>query len=561
MRYLNNAGVVFQLITCFLFLSPAFAVTPPQAAIATAHPLATRAGFEVLEHGGNAFDAAVAISAALAVVEPIGSGFGGGGFWLLHRISDGKETMIDGRERAPLAAHRDMYLDSDGNAVPDLSINGPKASGIPGLPAALVHIAKNYGRLPLTQTLAAAVRYAREGYTVGDRYRRLVGFRRDVMRQFPASTKIFLQNGETPEQGFILKQPDLAKTLQRVAQYGKSGFYDGITAERLVAGVRAAGGIWTKKDLADYRIKERQPIRSQYRGINITSAAPPSSGGVVLTEALNILAQYDLKRVDSAIRKHLVIEAMRRAYHDRALYLGDPDFVEIPIERLLNIDYAAGLAATIRFDAALPSSSLSKFGTDAAEESHNTTHFSVLDREGNRVAATLSINYPFGSGFVVPGTGVLLNDEMDDFVSHPNQPNVYGLVGSDSNRIAPGKRMLSSMTPTFLEDKNRVAIVGTPGGSRIISMVLLSVLDFEEGKKPNDWVRTPRYHHQYLPDVIEYEPGAFSLKEIKQLAKKGHHFKMSKRGYGNMQAVLWDKAASKIYVASDPRGEGEAQVR
>ena len=553
-------GVVFRLIGCFVFLSSAFAATPPHAAIATAHPLATRAGFEVLEQGGNAFDAAVAISAALAVVEPIGSGFGGGGFWLLHRVSDGKETMIDGRERAPLAAHRDMYLDSDGQVISKLSIDGPQSSGIPGLPAALVHIAENYGRLPMVQTLAAAVRYAREGYTVGARYRRLVGFRRDVMRQFPASAEIFLQKGNTPEPGFVLKQPDLAKTLQRVAQYGKAGFYDGITAERLVAGVRAAGGIWTKKDLADYRIKERQPIRSLYRGIKITSAAPPSSGGVVLTEALNILAQYDLKDMNSAIRKHLVIEAMRRAYHDRALYLGDPDFVEMPIERLLNPIYAAGLTATIRFDTALPSTSLSEHGTDAAEESHNTTHFSVLDREGNRVAATLSINYPFGSGFVVPGTGVLLNDEMDDFVSHPDQPNVYGLVGSDPNRIAPGKRMLSSMTPTFLEDKDRLAIVGTPGGSRIISMVLLSVLDFEEGKKPNDWVRTPRYHHQYLPDLIQYEPGAFSLQEIRQLARKGHHFKMSKRRYGNMQAVLWDKAESKVYAASDPRGEGEALV-
>ncbi len=532
----------------------------PQAAIASAHPLATMAGFEILQHGGNAFDAAVAVSAVLAVVEPVGSGLGGGGFWLLHRAKDGKRIMLDGRERAPLSARPDMYLDKEGGFDSTRSINGPLSAGIPGMPAALVYLAGQYGSLPLAQSLAPAIRYAREGFAVGDRYRRLMALRLEVVRRSPAAARIFLQHNNVPEPGFRLVQKDLADTLERLAAHGRGGFYTNETAKKLIEGVRAAGGIWELKDLAGYKVVERRPVEGIYRGIRVVSASPPSSGGVALIEALNILSGYDLSAMDEITRKHLIIEAMRRAYHDRALYLGDPDFVPMPLPRLLSAYYAAGLRSAIRFDGVLPSARLA--GYVAAEmEGENTTHFSILDREGNRVAATLSINLPFGSGFVPPGTGVLLNDEMDDFAAKQDVPNRYGLVGGEANAIAPGKRMLSSMTPTFLEDADRVAILGTPGGSRIISMVLLAALEFAAGRDPDAWVRLPRFHHQYLPDWVQYEPGGLTDDEIAGLKKLGHRFKPVSRRYGNMQAILWEKSSGKVMAASDPRGEGLSLVQ
>ena len=556
----NDPFRFFVFLLLFLAAHAAVAA-PPQAAIASAHPLATEAGFEVLHQGGNAFDAAVAVSAALAVVEPVGSGLGGGGFWLLYRAEDGKRVMLDGRERAPLSARRDMYLDKEGRFDSTRSINGPLSAGIPGMPAGLVHLAEQYGRLPLAQSLAPAIRYAREGFPIGERYRRLLAFRLDVVRRSPAAARVFLQQGDMPEAGFNLVQKHLADTLERLAARGRAGFYDGEAAKMLVEGVRAAGGIWNLKDLADYQVVERQPVEGIYRGIRITSASPPSSGGVVLIEALNILSGYDLSALDEVTRKHLIIEAMRRAYHDRALYLGDPDFVPMPLPRLLSAYYAAGLRSTIRLDSVLRSTRLAGYVAPAKAKGENTTHFSILDREGNRVAATLSINLPFGSGFVPPGTGVLLNDEMDDFASQHDVPNRYGLVGGDANAIAPGKRMLSSMTPTFLEDDRRVAILGTPGGSRIISMVLLAILEFAAGAGPDAWVQLPRFHHQYLPDRVQYEPGGLTDDDIAGLKKLGHRFKPVNRRYGNMQAILWEKSSGKVMAASDPRGEGLSLVQ
>ncbi|MGJ0490419.1 gamma-glutamyltransferase [Methylobacter sp.] len=530
-----------------------------KAAIASAHPLATEAGFEILNKGGNVFDAAVAVSAALAVVEPFGSGLGGGGFWLLHRASDGFETMIDGREKAPLAAHRDMFLDKNGKVVPRLSVDGALAAAIPGMPAALVHLSETYGRLPLAQSLAPAIRYARDGFAIGEIHRKLLKFRIDMMKKDPETARQFLDKGNVPEYKSILRQPDLANTLMQLADDGRDGFYDGDVAEKLVTSVRKAGGIWTLQDLADYQVIEREPVRGWYRGIKITSAAPPSAGGIVLIEALNILSGYDLKHADDITRKHLIAEAMRRAYHDRSLYLGDADFVDVPVRRLLNEDYAAGLRSSLRLDKALPSTMLSGDIQDASDGPH-TTHFSIIDAEGNRVAATLSVNYPFGAGMVAAGTGVVLNDEMDDFVSLPGAKNVYGLVGGLANAIAPGKRMLSSMTPAFLEDDKRIAVLGTPGGSRIISMVLLGALDFADGNGPDSWVRVPRFHHQFIPDVIEYEKEALTADEISNLSARGHQLKEARYRYGNMQAVMRDKATSTLTAASDPRGEGRASV-
>ncbi len=550
-------------LLCAIFLA-VFAACPEQAAaktaIASAHPLATDAGFEIIEKGGNVFDAAVAVSAVLAVVEPASSGLGGGGYWLLHRSGDGMETVIDGREKAPSAAHETMFSDKTGKVDPKLSLDGALAAAIPGLPAALAHLSEKYGRLPLSETLKPAIRHAKNGFAITERHRKMLTFRLDILKKNQAAASIFLSKGELPQPFSILKQPDLADTLTKLAESGREGFYEGELAGKLVAGVHRMGGIWTKNDLADYRVVERAPIKGSYQGITLTSAPPSSSGGIVLTETLNILSGFDLGHSKKVARIHWVTEAMRRAYHDRALYLGDPDFTAIPVGRLLSPDYAAGLSSTIRPDRALPSEFLSGDLPDPVQGQH-TTHFSIIDDSGNRVAATLSINRPFGAGIVAEGTGVVLNDEMDDFSAQAGALNGYGLVGGAANAIAPGKRMLSSMTPTFLETEDRIGVLGTPGGSRIISMVLLGVLDFAEGHPPASWVGLPRYHHQYIPDVLEYEPGAFTAQEIAELSMLGHHLKTSPRPYGDMQAVQMIKSSHLLTAASDPRGEGKAAVK
>lgn len=527
---------------------------PPAAAIASAHPAATRAGMEILRAGGNAFDAAVTVSAVLAVVEPYSSGLGGGGFWLLHRASDGKEVMIDGREKAPLAATRDMYLDSRGQPVAGASIDGPLAAGVPGAVAALAHISERYGRLPLKQSLAPAIRLAKEGFAVNEHYRRMVVLRLDALRASKAAAQQFLKNGEVPPVGHIIRQADLANTLQVIADKGWEGFYSGALARRMVKAVRAHGGIWSEKDLLAYQVVERKPLVGHYRGWRVVSAALPSSGGVVLLEMLNMLALRDIRAMAEADRIHYLVEVMRRAYRDRARWLGDADFVGVPLQRLLSPEYAGELASTISMQRATPSKRLASFKT----EGRDTTHFSILDKQGNRVAATLSINYPFGSGFVVEGTGVLLNDEMDDFSIKPGVANVYGLVGAEANAIEPGKRMLSSMSPTFLESKNGVAILGTPGGSRIITMVLLGLLQAVDGNTVGQWLSQPRFHHQYLPDEIQVEPGAFSEKLQQELKKRGHRLSIKERPWGDMQAVYWNRKDNKVEAASDPRGDGLA---
>jgi gamma-glutamyltranspeptidase/glutathione hydrolase len=513
---------------------------------------------EILAAGGNAFDAAVAVSAALAVVEPYSSGLGGGGFWLLHRADDGSEIVVDGRERAPLAATRDMFLDADGNVVPDMSLTGALAAGIPGEVAALVHIAAQYGRLPLSLTLAPAIRLARGGFVVDERYRRLAGFRLASLQEDKETTRLFLQDETVPVVGYRLRQPELAETLDDIALEGDAGFYGGRVARQLVEGVRRSGGLWTLEDLARYKVIERQPVTGHYRGLRITSVGPPSSGGVALLTMLNVLSGLPLESYDEVTRTHLIIEAMRRAYRDRALYMGDPDFVTVPVAMLTGAAHAAALRRSIQLDRATPSAALG----DAAPvmQGPDTTHFSVLDREGNRVAATLSINYPFGACLTPPGTGVLLNDEMDDFSVKPGAPNAYGLVGGEANAVAPGKRPLSSMTPTFVEGADGVAILGTPGGSRIITMVMLAVLNMDEGNLPQSWVRLPRFHHQYLPDAVQYEPGAFDRAMIGGLTERGHRLTALDAPYGNMQAIYWDKKDRRVYAASDPRGSGEAQV-
>ena len=528
----------------------------PQAgefAVASAHPAATRAGIEIMRNGGNAFDAAVTVSAVLAVVEPYGSGMGGGGFWLLHDQKNNKQVMIDGREKAPLAAHRDMYLDDNGKFINSASIDGALAAGIPGQAAALVHLAENYGNLTLTQSLQPAIELAKHGFKVDDYYRKMAGWRLSALQSSIAASEIFLQNDQVPEKGYLIRQPELANTLERLAKHGFDGFYKGATAEALVRGVRDAGGIWTMEDMSQYRVVEREPVRFNYKDKTIISAALPSSGGIVMAQVLNMLSAYDMQNLNTTTQKHLIVETMRRAYRDRADYLGDSDFVDVPVAHLLSKQHAAYLASDIDLDRASQNDSLVH-----RAEGMDTTHFSILDHQGNRVSATLSINYPFGSGFVPEGTGVLLNDEMDDFSASPGEPNVYGLVGSEANAIEAGKRMLSSMTPTMVEDEQGIAILGTPGGSRIISMVILAVLEMERSVNPEDWVNLPRYHHQYLPDVIQYEADALTVSEVAALQAMGHQLKQQKDSYGNMHAIYQDKRSGKITAASDKRGIGLA---
>ncbi len=527
--------------------------TPAAAAVAAAHPLAIAAGEEILAAGGNAFDAAVAVSAALAVVEPYASGLGGGAFWLLHVAKGDRDVFVDAREVAPGAARPDMYLDPAGKVVPGLTLNGALAAGIPGEPAGLAHIAKRYGRLTLARSLAPAIRIAEEGVPVHTRMQLGLRFRRTAAKDSPAFMEVFYPGGEVPAAGSRIRQPDLAATLRRLADDGFDGFYRGGVAERLVAGVRAAGGIWTLEDLAGYRVVEREPVRGRYRGATIISAPLPSAGGIGLVNMLNILSGFDLAAMDAATRKHALVEAMRRAYRDRSLYLGDPAFSNPPVEQLLHPFYAAGQRASIRLDRATPSEALPAILPDESEGSE-TTHFSVLDRQGNRVAGTLSINTWYGSGFMAPGTGVLLNNEMDDFTVKEGVTNWFELVGSHANSIEPGKRMLSSMSPTFLESERGVAILGTPGGSRIITMVLLAALEWIDGADANAMVALKRYHHQFYPDVVSYEEGALTAAEIEALEQRGHRLELSRRSFGNMNVVTWDFATGKVEAAMDPRG-------
>lgn len=525
--------------------------TPDKAAIASAHFLATEAGHEILAKGGNAFDAAVAVSSTLAVVEPTSSGIGGGAFWLLHRASDGFQTMIDAREQAPAAAHKDMYLDENGEVNRDLAINGPLAGGIPGEIAGLEHLAVHYGKLPLSVSLQPAIRIAREGFEVDKKFNALMKWRIDTIKRWPAASEAYLADGEMPPIGHVIKLPDLAWVLEQVAERGAEGFYTGHVAERMVKGVRDAGGIWTMEDLAAYVVKEREPIRTSYGDYELVTAPPPSSGGVALAEILNIIEPYNINELDPVLRTHLLAEAMRRAYRDRAIYLGDPDFVNIPVGMLTSQYYADGLRASIRPDRATPSSMLA--GNDQLPDGTDTSHFSIIDTEGNMVAATLTVNLPFGSGFMPPGTGLLVNNEMDDFSAKKGVPNAYGLIGFTANEIQPYKRPLSSMSPTFMIGTDKRAVVGTPGGSRIITMVLLGILDFMRGNQPESWVSLPRFHHQYVPDKISAEPDAFSPEVIEGLQAMGHEVEVRSSTWGNMHGAMWNIETGEVSAGSDPR--------
>ena len=560
-RYWLLLPVILSILSaCSLLEDPEPLHTLPRhAAVASAHPQATRAGLDVLAKGGNAIDAAIAVAASLGVVEPYSAGLGGGGFWLIYLADRHEYRFLDARERAPAAADADYYLNADGEVNRDKAINGPTAAAIPGQPAAFDYLARTWGKLPLSTSLSAAIRQARDGFVVDGHYRQMLGFRQEAIRRYPASRRQFLDpNGQIPQPGFLLRQPDLANTLQAIADQGRDGFYRGPVAQALVDSVTRDGGHWSLKDLEQYRVVERAPVMVRLGEHTLVSAPPPSSGGIALGQMLQMLDELHWQEQDELMRTHLLTEVMRRAYFDRAHYLGDPDFVQVPTKKLLAPEHIRHWLQGINPQQATASVQLGEPAT--LEEGFHTTHLSVIDQHGNMVSATLSINLPFGSAFTADGTGVLLNNEMDDFSASPGVANAYGLVGNSANAIAPGKRPLSSMSPSFLVSDHDAAIIGTPGGSRIISMVLLGMLEHLQGKPVYEWVGRPRFHHQYLPDVLEFEPGAFTDDEQRALTAMGHTLKSAGRQYGNMQAILFNRVSGEVSAASDPRGIGLAAM-
>jgi len=512
--------------------------------VVAAEPQAAAAGLEMLKHGGNAFDAAAATALALGVVEPGSSGIGGGGFFLLYLAREHRYIMIDARETAPwLAGHGEVYQTRS-------SIDGPQSAGVPGLIAGVDRLVSHYGKLTRAQVAQPAIELAQQGFAASGRLQRIIRWRSKVFND--TAHRIFLK-----EKGEIIHQPALAETLTRFADRGPADFYRGETAGRLVADMQRDGGLIRLADLATYKAVERQPVVFDFKGFHVISAALPSSGGMTLAHIFGQLKNDNLKSLSPADRAYLLIEVMKRAYRDRNQYLGDADFVSIPKDYLVP-DRLTKLRDSIYMDRATPSSEMGHTAEPSGNAA-NTTHFSIIDKEGNMVAATLSINYGFGSGYVSPSTGILLNDEMDDFATRPGEPNAYGLVQGKANAVAPGKRMLSSMTPTFVIGPKRTLIVGTPGGSRIISMVLLASIRFMLNETPPaDWINAPRFHHQFLPDVVQYEQGTFSPEVATELTKRGHHLKQI-HNYGNMQAILINRETGKLIGLPDQRGQGEAR--
>jgi len=541
----NNQGVFWKASFLLFLLLPfvSEAANPHNGMVVAAHPKAAEAGIEMLQKGGNAFDAAAATALVLGVVEPGSSGIGGGGFFLLYIAREDRYVMLDARETSPkLAGNGEIYNKHS-------SINGPQSAGVPGLAAGVERLVSRYGKLKRSDVVAPAIHMARDGFRVGSRLASMIGWRGNLFND--AARSLFLKN-----EGETIRQPALAETLERFAKGGAKDFYRGETAGRLVADMKRHGGLIRLEDMAAYKVIEREPVQFNYQGFRFISASLPSSGGMTLAHIFGQLKEDDLKSLNRTDRTHLLIEAMKRAYRDRNEYLGDRDFVTIP-DDYLDTKRLKRLRDSIRMDRATPSGELTGFA-EPMGASVDTTHFSIIDAEGNMVAATLSINYGFGSGYLSPSTGILLNDEMDDFATRPGKPNTYGLVQGEANAVAPGKRMLSSMTPTFVIGPDRTFIVGTPGGSRIISMVLLASTGFMLNEAPPaDWVNMPRFHHQFLPDLVQHEKGAFTPEEARELGKRGHILKEI-HNYGNMHAIMLDHQTGTLTGIADPRGEGKS---
>ena len=552
-------------------------VRAPRGMVASVHPLASRVGVQVMQAGGNAVDAAVAVGFALAVVHPQAGNLGGGGFMLI-RFADGKTHFVDYREKAPAAATANMYLDAQGNVIPDASTIGYRAIGVPGSIAGMVFAEKKYGKLSLQQVMAPAIKLAQEGFPLAaedasdlrdDRY----------LREFPESRRVFQRDGNYFKTGETFRQPDLARTLKRIAD-NPDDFYHGALARELAASLQKGGGLITVDDLAQYEVKEREAVRGSYRGYEIISAPPPSSGGITLIEILNILEGYNLAKLGRSGQSiHLTLEAFRRAFFDRAEFLGDPDFSKIPVAQLIDKRYSAAWRESIDPAHASPSKELrrpavfteleqyaSVHRPAAVPESNYTTHYSIVDSSGNAVAVTTTLNAWFGSRVTAEGLGFLLNDEMDDFAAKPGVPNMFGLIQGPANAIGPGKRPLSAMAPTIVLKHGKLFLVlGSPGGPRIISTVaniLMGVVDY--GMNMQQAVNAPRFHHQWLPDVAWVEPD-FSPDALKLLSKMGHKVEVGVEESGERE-LYWsdgecvevDLISNERLGASDRRNRGKA---
>jgi gamma-glutamyltranspeptidase/glutathione hydrolase len=538
--------------------------------VVTAQHLASGVGADILRQGGNAVDAAVAVGYALAVTHPCCGNLGGGGFMTIH-LADGRSTFINFREKAPLAARADMFLDAQGNPSGDRSVNGYLAAGVPGTVLGLETARERYGTLPRAVLMAPSIRLAQDGFilTRGDVDVLTVGTA--AFRAQPNVAAVFLHHGEPWQPGERLFQKDLAETLRTVSAGGARGFYEGPIADAVAAASRANGGLLTKEDFQAYRVTESAPISCRYRGYVVLSAPPPSSGGVALCEMLQILEAYPLTALGfhSSDSVHLMTEAMRFAYRDRNTFLGDPAFVDNPVARLLSTGHAEAIRARIQPHRATASSTLGADTADADREKATTTHYSVVDAKGNAVSVTYTINDDFGAKVIAGDTGFFLNDEMDDFTAKPGTANLFGLVQGAANAIAPGKRPLSSMTPTIvLKEGKPVLIVGTPGGSRIITTVLEIIVNvIDHGMTLQEAVDAPRIHHQWLPDTLAGEPFAFSADTARALTRMGYHLvPLEPWGTGNAAEAIGiapaDAAAAKalgfprpaiLYGASDSR--------
>ena len=520
--------------------------------VASEQGLATQVGLDILKQGGNAIDAAVAVGFALAVVLPNAGNIGGGGFMVLHDDKTGKDVAIDFREIAPAKASRDMYLDNQGNVIDGKSLFTHDASGVPGTVAGMEYALKKWGTMPLSKVLEPAIKLADKGFIVSDVLAQTLKEEKSTLGKWSASKAIFFKNGEPLKSGDLLVQKDLAKSLRLIAKQGAKAFYQGEIATKIAKEMQSHGGTMTLEDLKAYKVVERQPIIGDYRGYKVVTMPPPSSGGVHLIEILNMLEHYPIKEdgVNSAKNIHHMAESMKLAYADRSEYLGDPDFVKIPVTGLTSKAYANERVKTIDDNKARLSSDI-KPGKPQPYESDQTTHFSVMDKAGNAAAVTYTLNLNFGSGIVVEGTGILLNNEMDDFSVKPGVPNAFGLVGGTANAIEAKKRPLSSMTPTIVMKNNKPWLVtGSPGGARIITTVLQSVVNtIDHEMNPAEAIITPRVHHQWLPDELRVEEG-ISPDTIKLLQDKGHKV-VTKAPMGRIQIIQADD--SGFYGYSDPR--------
>jgi len=567
-RSIGTASVAFTLIASLLLVSfnatSAFAASrePVRARhgiVASTNEIASNVGVEIMKHGGNAVDAAIAIAFALAVTHPAAGNLGGGGFMMI-RLQDGRTTAIDYREMAPAAATRNIYLDKNGNVIDGDggSIEGYRAAGIPGTVRGMELALRKYGsgRLNWAQLIEPARRLAANGFTVNYTLARGLRGSREYLSKYAETKRIYLNNGKLYNEGDLFVQPDLAATFARLQQRGPNEFYTGQTAQLIAADMKRHNGLLTLDDLRGYVAKERQPLRGNYRGYEVISMPPPSSGGAVLIEMLNILEGYDFKKMDwaSSDRYHLMTEAMRRAFADRAEYMGDTDFVKVPIAGLVDKKYAVQLRSTINPERASSSEQV-KAGKPLGYESEETTHFTVVDADGNAVSNTYTLNNSYGSAVVAKGTGLIMNDEMDDFAAKPGTANLYGLIQGERNAVAAHKRPLSAMTPTFVlrKDGSLWFTVGSPGGPTIINTVLdviTNVVDY--GMNIQQAIDAPRIHHQWLPDELVFEPYGLSGDTQNALTARGH--KLAKPRYlGDAEGIMIEEKTGMRLGATDPR--------